>query len=77
MVTTLDTSCGDGSTPTTPTVALWFNELLLPTAGPFIVVVNRDAATSTVVTTNAMAPPVKDDGSARFTVVLLSGNATT
>lgn len=37
---------------------------------------NRDAATSTVVTTTATAPPLRLVGSTRFTVVLLSGNAT-
>jgi hypothetical protein len=68
-VTTLDTSCGDGSA----TVALLFDKPLPPDDPNDA---NRDASTSTVVTTTATAPPVRLDGSVRATVVLLSGNAT-
>jgi hypothetical protein len=70
--TTLDTSCGDGSA-TTGLVALLFDEPLL--FGDWNDE-NRDASTSTVVTTTATAPPVRPEGNARATVVLLSGNAT-
>ena len=73
IVTTLDTSCGDGST-TVGRVALLFDAELLPADDPNDE--NRDAATSTVVTTTATASPLRLDGSARLTVVLLSGNAT-
>jgi hypothetical protein len=69
IVTTLDTSCGDGST----TVALLFDEPLPPDDPNDE---NSDASASTVVTTTATAPPVRLVGSARATVVLLSGNAT-
>jgi hypothetical protein len=70
--TTLDTSCGDGSA-TVGLVALLFDEPLPPDDPNDE---NRDASTSTVVTTTATAPPLRLDGSARATVVLLSGNAT-
>jgi hypothetical protein len=70
--TTLDTSCGDGSA-TVGLVALLFDEPLpLDDSNDE----NRDASTSTVVTTTATAPSLRLEGSARVTVVLLSGNAT-
>jgi hypothetical protein len=72
IVTTLDTSCGNGSA-TVGLVALLFDEPL-PPGDPNDE--NRDASTSTVVTTTATAPPLRLDGNARATVVLLSGNAT-
>jgi hypothetical protein len=70
--TTGDTSCGDGSA-TVGLVALLFDEPLPPDDPNEE---NRDASTSTVVTTTATAPPLRLVGSARATVVLLSGSAT-
>jgi hypothetical protein len=69
IVTTLDirVSCGSA------TVALLFDEPL-PFDDPNDE--NRDASTSTVVTTTATAPPLRLDGSTKATVVLLSGSAT-
>jgi hypothetical protein len=72
IVTTLDTSCGDGSA-TVGLVTLLFDEPLPPDDPNDE---NRDASTSTVVTTTATAPPLRLDGNARATVVLLSGIAT-
>jgi hypothetical protein len=71
-VTTLDTSCGDGSA-TVGLVALLFDEPLPPDDPNDE---NRDASTSTVVITTATTSLFRLVGRARLTVVLLSGNAT-